>query len=342
MTVQKGTTPPYTITPPILDLIERIGEAIGRVNEAAVQSDLRLRRVNRIRTIQGSLAIEGNTLSEDEISTILDGKPVIAPLPEVQEVRNAIKVYDQIPQWNPASKEDLLKAHEILMLGLLDAPGHFRRGGVGVGGGGKVHHIAPPASRLPILMSNLMSWLEHTQEHALIASSVFHYEFEFIHPFEDGNGRMGRLWQTIILARWKRLFADVPVESLVYARQSDYYKAIRESSAIGASTPFITYMLESILDAVLDTPQERPYVAPQVRRLLAVLDQEMTMREILLALDLRDRKSFRQRYLHPALEQGLVEMAFPDSPTARNQRYRRTAHGRLVKAYPHAQTGNFL
>ena len=328
MTLSKGTTPPYTITPPILDLIERIGEAIGRVNEAAVQADLRLRRVNRIRTIQGSLAIEGNTLSEDEISTILDGKPVIAPLREVQEVRNAIKVYDQLLHWNPASKEDLLKAHEMLMLGSLDAPGHYRLSGVGVGGGGEIHHIAPPASRVPLLMSNLLSWLEDTQEHALIASSVFHYEFEFIHPFEDGNGRMGRLWQTAILARWKRLFADVPVESLVYARQSDYYKAIRESSAIGESTPFISYMLEAILDAVIATPQERPYVTPQVKRLLAVLDHEMTMREILLALDLRDRKSFRQRYLQPALEQGLVEMAFPESPTARNQRYRRTTRWR--------------
>lgn len=330
MTIQKGTTPPYTIAPQVLDLVERIGEAIGRVNDAAVQADLRLRRVNRIRTIQGSLAIEGNTLSEDEISTILDGKPVIAPLREVQEVRNAIRVYDQLPQWNPTRKEDLLKAHEMLMNGLLDAPGHYRRGGVGVGGGGEIHHIAPPASRVPILMSNLMSWLENTQEHALIASSVFHYEFEFIHPFEDGNGRMGRLWQTVILARWKRLFVDVPVESLVYARQSDYYKAIRESSAVGESTPFIVYMLEAIFDAILATPQETPYVTPQVKQLLSVLDQEMTMREILLALDLRDRKSLRQRYLQPALERGLVEMAFPDSPTARNQRYRRTAQGRVA------------
>ena len=334
MSAHTGTAPPYEITPPILELIERIGEAIGRVNETAVQGDLRLRRINRIRTIQGSLAIEGNTLTEDEISTILDGKPVIAPLREVQEVRNAIAAYDQFEQWNPASKEDLLKAHRVLMLGLLDSPGYYRRSEVGVvGSDGEVHHIGRPANRVPMLITNLLSWLRDTNEHALIASSVFHYEFEFIHPFEDGNGRLGRLWQTLILTRWKRLFADVPVESLVYARQSDYYKAIRESSSQGASTPFIVYMLESILDAVLSTPatpQESPYLTPQVARLLNLLDREMTPREILAVLGLKDRKSLRQRYLRPALEQGLVEMAFPDTPTARNQRYRRTARGRTA------------
>ena len=334
MSAHTGTAPPYEITPPILELIERIGEAIGRVNETAVQGDLRLRRINRVRTIQGSLAIEGNTLTEDEISTILDGKPVIAPLREVQEVRNAIAAYDQFEQWNPASKEDLLKAHRVLMLGLLDSPGYYRRSGVGVvGSDGEVHHIGRPANRVPMLITNLLSWLRDTNEHALIASSVFHYEFEFIHPFEDGNGRLGRLWQTLILTRWKRLFADVPVESLVYARQSDYYKAIRESSSQGASTPFIVYMLESIIDAVLSTPatpQESPYLTPQVARLLNLLDREMTARDILAVLGLKDRKSLRQRYLRPALEQGLVEMAFPDTPRARNQRYRRTARGRTA------------
>ena len=323
------TTPPYTITPAILDLSIRIGEAIGRAEEAAVGGDLRLRRINRIRAIRGSLAIEGNTLTEDEITTILDGRPVIAPPREVQEVRNAFGAYDAFRQWSPASEADLLRAHEMLMMGLLDAPGRYRRGGVAVAGGGQVHHIGPPADRVSHLMSNLLAWLGGTDEHPLIASSVFHYEFEFIHPFEDGNGRMGRLWQTLILTRWNRLFAWIPVESLIYARQSDYYAAIRESSTKGDSTPFITYMLEAIHEAI-STPQATPQITPQVARLLSVLKGEMSARQILRALGLSDRKSFRQRYLLPALDHALVEMTHPESPTARNQRYRLTARGRAT------------
>ena len=322
--------PPYTITSHILALAERIGEAIGRAEEAAVSTDLRLRRINRIRTIHGSLAIEGNTLSEEQVSTILDGKPVVAPLREIQEARNAIKAYEQYPQWEPASETDLLSAHEVLMTALVDAPGHYRRGGVAVTGAGEVHHIGPPADRVPRLMSDLLAWLGSTSEHPLIASSVFHYEFEFIHPFEDGNGRMGRLWQTLILTRWKPLFTDVPVESLIHARQGEYYDAIRESSAEGESTPFIAYMLDTILAAIL-TPQESPQVTPQVGRLLSVLDGEMSRQNILHALGLRDRKSFGQRYLLPALQRGYVEMTRPDTPNARNQRYRLTSRGWRVK-----------
>ena len=269
MTSRTGTTPPYTITSTILDLSERVGEAIGRAEEAAVRAGLRLRRINRIRTIQGSLAIEGNTLTEEQISTILEGKPVVAPLREIQEVRNAIKAYEQFPQWNPASETDLLSAHGMLMAGLLDAPGRYRRGGVAVTGAGEVHHIGPPASRLPRLMSNLLSWLGGTGEHPLIASSVFHYEFEFIHPFEDGNGRVGRLWQTLIPTRWKPLFADVPVESLIHARQGEYYEAILERSARGESTPFIVFILDAILEAIWNfraTDQTGDQVTDQVAR----------------------------------------------------------------------------
>ena len=263
--------PPYTITPEILTRTEQIGEAIGRVEAAGILQDLRLRRINHIRTIHGSLAIEGNTLSEEEISTILDGKPIAAPLRDIQEVRNAIRAYDQYQQMNPASETDLLRAHELLMAGLLDAPGHYRRGQVSVMGQGRIHHIGPPARRVPPLMANLLAWLGSTDEHPLIAGSVFHYEFEFIHPLEDGNGRLGRLWQTLILTRWKPLFAHIPVESLIHAKQDDYYGAIRRSSAEGESTAFITFMLDTILEAI-----QTPQVAPQVRQLLSVLEGEMS------------------------------------------------------------------
>ena len=328
---QMSHGPPYRITADILSRVAEIAEAVGRAEAGGPAQGLRLRRINRIRTIQGSLAIEGNILTEEQISTILDGKPVVAPLRDVQEARNAIKAYDRYERWDPASKADLLNAHEILMTGLVDAPGHYRRGTVAVMGEARVHHVGPPAPRVPALMAGLLDWLRDTDDHPLIASSVFHYEFEFIHPFEDGNGRVGRLWQTLILTRWNGLFAHVPVESLVRARQSGYYQAIRESSAQGESTPFIAFMLDTILAAVR-TPQEAPHVSPQVRRLLTVLAGEMSRRDILHALGLRDRKSLRERYLSPAMRDRYVEMTRPDAPNARNQKYRLTALGRQLRS----------
>ena len=326
--------PPYSITPDILSRVEQIGEAIGRAEAAGVSHDLRLRRINRIRTIQGSLAIEGNILSEEEISTILDGKPVVAPLKDVQEARNAIRAYDRYERWNPASEADLLQAHEVLMTALLDAPGRYRRGGVAVMGRGRVHHVGPPAARVPSLMAHLLAWLGSTAEHPLIVSSVFHYEFEFIHPFDDGNGRMGRLWQTLILTRWKALFASVPVESLIHARQSEYYGAIREGSARGESTPFIAFMLETILAALPSpsrTDQAGDQVTDQVAKLIAALrNGAKTATELMATLGLSHRPTFRNNYIRPAISAGLVEMTRPESPTAKNQQYRLTASGRLA------------
>lgn len=324
--------PPYKITPRMITLTEQIGEMLGSLSLSADVENLRLRRIHRIQTIHGSLAIEGNTLTEEQISTILDGKPVIAPPREVQEVRNAIKAYDEFLNWHPARQGDLLKAHETLMLGLLDAPGHYRSGGVGVGGAGGIVHVAPPPGRVPELMGNLFEWLKTTEEHALIKSSVFHYEFEFIHPFSDGNGRMGRLWQTLILSQWNPLFAQIPIESMVYAHQQEYYAAIGESTKAAKSTPFIEFMLQTILERMISSSKETHQVAHQVTHqveiLLPALVGEMSRSELMRIMALKDRVNFKRIYLDPALADGLIEMTIPNKPNSRLQKYRLTEKGR--------------
>lgn len=325
--------PPFSITPAIVTLVGRISEAVGRLTILREQAaSLRLRRINRIRTIRGSLAIEGNQLSEAQITAILDGKRVIAPPREVQEVRNALAAYERFDDWNPVVEKDLLEAHGILMSGLIDEAGSYRRGGVGVLEGSHAIHLAPPADRLPALMGDLFHWLATSDAHPLVASSVFHYEFEFIHPFADGNGRMGRLWQSLILARWNGLFADLPVENLIFAHQGEYYEALRESTRQTDSAPFIEFMLSMIFDAVIasvapDAPQVTPQVAPQVGQLLQAIHGEMPREALQDALGLQDRKSFRERYLKPALADGFIEMTVPDKPNSRLQRYRLTDKG---------------
>lgn len=327
--------PPYTITPEILNRVAAISETIGRLTVLTDQArSLRLRRINRIRTIHGSLAIEGNTLSVAQITAILEGKRVIAPPREVQEVKNALAAYDRFDTWKPSSEKDLLAAHRILMSGLIDEAGLYRHGGVGVMAGSQVIHMAPPADRVPHLMADLFTWLAATDAHPLIASSVFHYEFEFIHPFADGNGRMGRLWQSLILARWNPLFADIPVESLIFEHQAEYYQAIQESTQKTDSAPFIAFMLRMILDTVTTTaPQVSPQVSPQVGELLAAIRGEMGREALQSALGLSDRKSFRERYLKPALTDGLIEMTIPDKPNSRLQKYRLTDKGRQWLAW---------
>lgn len=244
--------PPFTVSSKAINLIAKISSQIERYAIKMEQGDtLRLRKVNRIKTIHSSLAIEGNKLSEGEVQAILEGKKVVAPLKEIQEVRNAIKTYELYPKLNPFSIQDLLLAHGTMMAGLMDEAGMFRSGGVGVFDGDKAIHIAPPADRVKELMKDLFTWLENTDDHLLIRSCVFHYEFEFIHPFADGNGRIGRLWQSLILGQLNPIFEHLPAENMVYANQEAYDDAINKSSDLGNSSPFIDFMLEEILNALV-------------------------------------------------------------------------------------------
>lgn len=240
--------PPFSVSAEAINLIAQISAQIERYAIRLEQSDgLRLRKANRIKTIHSSLAIEGNKLTEGQVSDIIDGKNVVAPLRDIQEVKNAIATYDLYDSLDAFSVDDLLKAHGVMMQALTNEAGRFRRGGVGVFGETGCVHIAPPADRVPYLIKDLFGWLRNSTDHLLIRSCVFHYEFEFIHPFIDGNGRMGRLWQSLILGKLHPLFQFLPVENMVHANQQAYYDVIGESSRIGNSAPFIDFMLREIL-----------------------------------------------------------------------------------------------
>ena len=241
-------SPPFIVSATAINLIAEISSQIERFAMRLEQADaLRLRKINRVKTIHGSLTIEGNELSEDEVLDIIDGKNVIAPNQQIIEVKNAVKTYEMYEKLNPFNEKHLLKAHGIMMNDLISEAGKYRTSNVGVFGEQGCVHLAPPANRVPILMNNLFNWLKHAKDHLLIRSCVFHYEFEFIHPFTDGNGRMGRLWQSLILGRLNPVFEHLPVENMVYANQQKYYDAITASTNAGQSGPFIDFMLGEIL-----------------------------------------------------------------------------------------------
>ncbi|MBQ9198469.1 MAG: Fic family protein [Clostridia bacterium] len=248
--------PPYALTEEITGLIANIAELTGLI---AVGSTLRrnptLRRENRIRTIYSSLAIEHNSLSLGQVTAVLDGKRVLAPPRDIHEVKNAYTVYEQLDRLNPCSMDDLLRAHALMMSGLVDEAGCFRSGGVGVYKGSELIHAGTPPKYIPEVMAQLFDWMQTSRAHPLIKSCVFHYEFEFIHPFADGNGRMGRLWHTLILSKWQPFFAWVPVESLIHDHQEGYYEALAVSDSRGESTVFIQFMLGIIREALTEVAE---------------------------------------------------------------------------------------
>jgi len=244
-------TPPFKVTTKIIDLISQISLNIGKLEAIDSVSTLpMLRKVNQIRTITGTLQIEGSTLDEERITALIEGKRVLGKVDEIAEANGAIALYKQLDNLNYKDERELLKSHKILMNELLKTAGTYRTSDVGVGGKDGVVHVAPPCGQVPNLMGDLLHWLSITEEHPLIISSVFHYEFEFIHPFIDGNGKMGRFWQSLILYNWNNYFSVIPIESIIRDKQQEYYKVLEECGVSGESTLFIEFVLQSILEAV--------------------------------------------------------------------------------------------
>lgn len=250
--------PPYTINAPIIQLIIEISQKIGELNSSLlIKQAPALRKRNRIRTIQASLAIEGNTLSIDQITALIENKRVLGPNKDIKEVTNAIEVYNQLHQLKPTSEKSFLAAHKILMQGLIPFPGQYRKTSVGIVKGNQLAHVAPPAKNIPYLMKDLFQYLKTSDDHVFIKSCVFHYEMEFIHPFTDGNGRMGRLWQTLLLLQEYPLFEYLPFETLISKNQKAYYKALANSDKSGESTLFIVFMLSTINNSLDELLKER-------------------------------------------------------------------------------------
>ena len=245
--------PPYEITSKILELVSSISEQIGEIKAARlVKPPTELRKKNRIKTIQSSLEIEGNTLSVDQITDLINNKRVLAPKKDILEVKNAINVYSKLDSFNANDLDSLCAAHKLLMSGLVDNPGQLRKTTIGIVKGEYIAHIAPSGEMVYPLIKDLFDYLKNDKDLLLIKSCVFHYEFEFIHPFVDGNGRMGRLWQTVILMQYSKVFEFLPVETLVKERQQDYYNVLGKSDNQGSSTSFVEFMLEIIHIALDD------------------------------------------------------------------------------------------
>ncbi len=311
--MSEGYKPPFTMTEEITNLVIEIAEMTGII---ALTNNLSknptLRRENRIHSIHSSLAIERNSLTIDQVSDVIDGKRVLGPPKDIREVRNAYDAYDMLTKLNPYSITDLLTAHKIMMLDLVKEAGVFRSGGVGVYAGENLIHAGTPQQYVPDLISELFQWLKESTLHPLIKSCIFHYEFEFIHPFSDGNGRTGRMWHTLILAKWKGFFLWLPIETLIHEQKEDYYEAINAANTDGESTVFVQFMLEIIKQALAELAQS---VAQEAKKdsesvpdkLLALLeeDNKITAKGAAEKLGMSERQV--QRLLKNMKDEGLIE-----------------------------------
>lgn len=320
--------PPYEITDEMLELVSEVMENLGKLSSVNELEKLpRLRRVSRIKSIHSSLAIENNTLTIEQVTDVINGKRVLGPQKDITEVQNANLAYNKLDDIDPYNLKDLLMIHGIMMNGLVKEAGKLRTGQVGVyNQKGEVVHLAPPAEFVPGQIEQLFDWVKTSKANMLIKSSVFHYEFEFIHPFNDGNGRTGRLWQTALLASWKPIFAWIPIESIIKNNQEEYYKAITLSTSQGKSNIFILFMLDAIdkaiKDLITDARNHYNHLTNQITELMKVIETyPQSAVELMEKLNLKSRDGFRKNYLQPALNAGLIGMTEPDKPTSKNQKY---------------------
>ena len=314
----------------MLEQVASISEKVGRItSHRELESKPHLRRNNRIRSIHSSLKIEANSLSLNEVRDVINGHYVVGDQKEIQEVKNAYAAYEKISEIDPSSLSDLKKIHGILTHLTVEESGEFRKGDEGVFSGGKCIFVAPPSHMVSGLIKSLLSWIKTSEGivHPLIMAAVFHYEFVFIHPFSDGNGRMARLWHTVILYRWRSVFEYIPLESQIERFQEQYYDAIAKCNVNGNSDVFIEFMLDMIDkvldDVMLQVNKVNAETSEYVRRMLAVMEYDIpyTSRDIMALLGLKSKDTLRKNYLNPAMELGLVKMTIPDKPNSRNQRY---------------------
>ena len=330
--------PPYTITEKAADYLAKIVETVTRLEfGTGFKRDIKLHRENRVRTIHSSLAIEGNSLSLGEVTAVIEGKMVAGKQTEIKEVKNAYEAYDKIMTFDPYAIGDFLKAHQLMTDGLIKETGKFRGSDVGVFDGDVAVHIGARPQYLPQLMEELFGWAKESELHPVLKSAILHYEIETIHPFADGNGRMGRLWQTLLLAKWNDIFAWIPMESVLYQNRPEYYQAIENARQANESGVFIEFTLSALYDII--AAQEKHQVRheekhqvqlsdTQIEVLKALKKTTLSRKEIFAAIGMNgDSRSFK-RHIEPLLADGFIEMTVPDKPNSRLQKYRLTDSGK--------------
>lgn len=322
--------PPYSITNGMLTLVSSISEKVGKISVTSnMETKPHLRKNNRIKSIHSSLKIEANSLTMGQVRDVINGKMVLGEQKEIQEVKNAYAAYEKLNQINPYDINELKKLHGVMTKYLVNESGGFRKGEEGVFNGNKCIFMAPPAKMVPKLMDELFDWLSRCKNevHPLVLASVFHYEFLFIHPFTDGNGRMARLWHSAFLTKWNPIFEYIPIESQIEKFQEEYYDAIARCHTEGSSNTFILFILEQI-DKILSEITEQlaasdVNVSEYVKKLLDAMEYDVpyTLSALLDLLGLKSKETIRRHYIHPAISLGLIQMTLPDKPQSRNQRY---------------------
>ncbi|MDR0751879.1 MAG: Fic family protein [Christensenellaceae bacterium] len=322
--------PPYTITVNAASHLAKIVEGITRLELGTnFKRNIKLHRANRLRAIYSSLAIEGNLLSLDEVTDVIEGKIVADTQTEIKEVKNAYEAYDKIMTYDPYAVSEFLRAHKFMTDGLVKESGRFRSKDIGVFDGNRLIHVGARPQFVPRLVDELFAWAKESDLHSVLKSAILHYEIEMIHPFEDGNGRMGRLWQTLVLAKWNPIFAWLPMESVLFQKRPQYYQAIEDSRKPNDSGVFIEFTLLAILDVILSQMKHQfELTETQLAVLKSLQSGKLSRKEIFAAIDLAGDSRAFSRHIAPLLSDGLIEMTNSEKPNSRMQKYRLTENAR--------------